>query len=316
MLTLVHGLESRLARRRVSQLQKEAAARGAFLREIDCENSSMEAVSQGLGAASLFAKETFLLVKDPMGIAGWEDEEVQSALLKAKSHHVVFFLSSQFKESEPLFQFVSKHGTVEEFGNLTVPQAKQWVKQEAEILGASFAPGADDALLALCGTDTERLFHETRKLAALKSIPSSAPITKEDVAFLVASSYEPKIFSTIDAMAAKDVRRATTLLAEHLKAGEPPLRLLSTFAWQFRILLSVKDLQERGVRQAEINRRLRLHPFVAQKSIRAASRFSFEELKELYRKLYDLDVSFKTSSQNAEQLLYLFFARAATKEKR
>ena len=91
-------------------------------------------------------------------------------------------------------------------------------------------------------------------------------ITKDDIGLLVSREIEPKIFSTIDALAARDRKLATKLLAEHLTKGESPIQLLSMFAWQFRILLSLKDLVERGVEAKEIEQKLKLHPFVFHKS--------------------------------------------------
>ncbi|MCH8049046.1 hypothetical protein IIC44_03040, partial [Patescibacteria group bacterium] len=160
----------------------------------------------------------------------------------------------------------------------------------------------------------EHLAKEILKLATFKHSSLKREITKDDVFLLVSKPLEPKIFSTIDAISTKNRKLATKLLSEHLFEGESPIQLLSMFAWQFRILLSQKDLMEKGVSAGEIAQKLKLHPFVAKKNFIAAKLCSLIELKEIYKRIFSLDIAFKTGRGNPDQLLYLFVASTASKK--
>jgi len=314
MLLLLHGPETYLARIRLQELKEQARAQGALILNIDCKETDFKEVFQELNTSSLFDSKKFLVFHDPFGLSQWGEKEFQDALLKADPHTLVF-MAGDIKKTDSLFKFLLKHGSREEFQKLKDIKLKNWIAQELKKQAASFLPETVEALLFSCGDDLERLSREVAKLAAFRRFSRQKQITKDDVLLLVSKELEPKIFSTIDAIAARDRKLATKLLAGHLKAGEPPLALLSMFAWQFRILLSLKDLAERGMPSGEIARKLKLHPFVFQKSFAATQRFSLEELKELYKKIFALDLAFKTGRGNPDQLLYLFVGQAVAKEK-
>ncbi|MCH7828792.1 DNA polymerase III subunit delta [Patescibacteria group bacterium] len=314
MLLLLYGPETYLARIRLQELKEQARAQGAFIFNIDCKEANLREVFQELNTPSLFDSKKFLVLRHPFGLSQWGEKEFQDALLKTDPHTLVF-MAREEKRTDPLFKFLLKHGKLEEFPKLKGSQLKSWIAGELKKHTVSFAPGVDDLLLFSCGDDLERLSREVAKLAAFRRFSLKKQITKDDVLLLVSQQLEPKIFSTIDAISAKDKKGATKLLQEHLNKGEAPLQLLSMFAWQFRLLLSIKDLEARGVSRQEITRKLKLQAFVAQKSFAATQRFSLEELKELYKKVFSLDLAFKTSKGNPDQLLYLFVASAGAKEK-
>jgi len=314
MLLLLYGPETYLARIRLQELKKEAAVQGALISETDCKEDDLKKVLQGLNISSLFNGKKFLVFHNPFHAKEWEEKEIQNILLKNHGHTLVF-IEKEPRKTSALFKFIARHGNIEEFLKLKGAKLKSWAAGEIQKQESSFAPGALEALLFFCGDDLERLSQEIQKLTAFRCFASQKQVTKDDVVFLVAKELEPKIFSTIDAIAARDRKLAMKLLAEHLQTGESPLQLLSMFAWQLRILLSQKDLMERGMTVQEIAQKLKLHPFAFQKSFAAVQHFSLNELKELYKKVFSLDLAFKTGRGNPDQLLHLFVASAATKEK-
>jgi DNA polymerase-3 subunit delta len=56
-------------------------------------------------------------------------------------------------------------------------------------------------------------------------------------------------------------------------------------------------LAEEGVRSSEIASRLKMHPFVAEKSVRQARNFSADELAQAMVKLAELDAGAKGGSR-------------------
>jgi len=314
MLLLMHGPETYLAGVRLKELKEEARVQGALIQDIDCKEEDLREVFSTLNTSSLFDSKRFLVFHDPFGFKEWEQKEFQAALLKSDPHTLVF-VAREPKNKDPLFKFLLQHGNQEEFLKLKGAELTNWARKELQAQEVLFAPGVDELLVFSCGDDLERLSCEIAKLKSFRHFSQETTITQEDVRSLVRTHSEPRIFATIDAISAKDRKGATKLLAEHLSKGEAPLQLLSMFAWQFRLLLSIKDLEERGMRREEIAGKLKLHPFVAQKNFAATKRFSLQELKEIYQRIFALDLAFKTGKGNPDQLLYLFVARAGAKEK-
>tara|TARA_Y100000310_G_C20664387_1_gene806636 strand:- start:527 stop:1471 length:945 start_codon:yes stop_codon:yes gene_type:complete len=314
MLLLLHGPETYLARVRLQELREEAAAQGALIQDIDCNEADLREVFQGLNTSSLFDSKRFLVFHNPFGLKEWGQKEFTTSLLKSDPHSLVF-VGEEPKKTDPLFKFLLQHGRHEEFVKLKGAELKSWARRELEQQEVSFAPGVDELLVFSCGDDLERISREISKLKSFRRFSQQTTVTPEDVRALVKAQIEPKIFATIDAISARNLKLATKLLSEHLSQGEPPLQLLSMFAWQFRLLLSIKDMEERGIQREEIAQKLKLHPFVAKKSFVASQRFSLQELKELYIKIFSLDLALKTSRGDPNQLLYLFVASVAAKEK-
>ncbi|MCX6720019.1 MAG: hypothetical protein NTV36_02835, partial [Candidatus Staskawiczbacteria bacterium] len=123
-------------------------------------------------------------------------------------------------------------------------------------------------------------------------------VTREDVALLVKPNIENDIFKTIDALASKNKKLALSLLHKHLDNGDNSLYLLSMIAYQFRNLLIIK----------ENPRNSGLHPFVVQKSLYLCNQFTIEQLKKIYRKIFQVDLDIKTGKVEPELALDLLLA--------
>jgi DNA polymerase-3 subunit delta len=77
-------------------------------------------------------------------------------------------------------------------------------------------------------------------------------------------------------------------------------------AYQFRNLLLVKELAERRLMYNSIVKKSGLHPFVVKKSYFNCSKFSFDELKNIYKKIFQIDLDIKTGKIEPETALDLF----------
>jgi DNA polymerase-3 subunit delta len=137
--------------------------------------------------------------------------------------------------------------------------------------------------------------NEIEKLASYKNNKTIGPV---DVDLLVKPRIEPEIFKTIDAIAFNShwagKKQALKLLHDHLEKGDHPLYLLSMISFQFRNLLVIKDLMEKNVPYYSIPKMTKMHPFVVKKTYEQARKFSFQELKKIYQKIFQVDLSIKT----------------------
>lgn len=143
------------------------------------------------------------------------------------------------------------------------------------------------------GPDLWRLSNEIEKLANYKKT-----IERQDIEFLIKPNTENEIFKTIDAFASKNKKLALDLLHKHLDDGEAPLYLLTMIAYQFRNLLIIKE-NPRGSG---------LHPFVVQKSEYLCRQFSFEQIKKIYLKIFQIDLDIKVGKIEPETALDLLLA--------
>jgi DNA polymerase-3 subunit delta len=119
---------------------------------------------------------------------------------------------------------------------------------EAKTLGAGFAPGAVELLLARVGANTRLLVEETRKLSAYaeKNGEAAAVITEENVAELTPNTAEGDFFETAEAFFSGDLKWTLAALHRHFFAGGDARPVISALQNRNRLLLQVRTLIDAG----------------------------------------------------------------------
>lgn len=126
------------------------------------------------------------------------------------------------------------------------------VLAEAKSLGASFAPGAVDLMLAKVGPNTRLLVEETRKLAtyALPTGPAKdgdkAVIEEAHVAELTPNVAEGDFFEAAEAFFSGDLQWTLAALHRHFFAGGDARPVISALQNRNRILLQIRALVDAG----------------------------------------------------------------------
>lgn len=253
-----------------------------------------------LGTPNLLSPKRLVITKNLIS-SGKEEEreetlnylEKNKTLADDKDLVVVFFENNLPKKTNALFKFLSKNAKSQNFEKLAGLRIESWVlKRIKELdLKASISKSALEKLIAYSGGDTHVLNSEIQKLV---NFSDGRIINDEDVERLVNANISIKIFDTIAALGNNNKKEAARLLHEHLKKGEDPFYLFSMFVYQFRNLLKVADLKDRGGSEYEIAKTAGLHPFVVKKSLAQIRNFSLDKLKNIYQELSELDTKIKT----------------------
>jgi len=265
-----------------------------------------------LSSSGLFSNKKLVIVKNILAIKkDFESSKLEKFLKdeakKDKSDLIlVFWEAGKPKKVNRFFKLLQKVAKRQEFELLEGAKLKNWVIGEIKNIGnIAITPKAMEKLIIFVGNDLALLSKEIEKLVNYKS---KGEITEEDVDLLVKSKINTDIFRTIDSLSCGDKKTAAKLLHDHLEAGEDPFYLLSMYFFQFRNLLKVKPLAEKNISQPEIAAKLKIHPFVAKKSIEQGRNFSSARLKKLYGKLCEIDAEAKTGKVEIEMALDRFVA--------
>jgi len=80
---------------------------------------------------------------------------------------------------------------------------------------------------------------------------------------------------------------------------------------QFRLMIQVKELQEKNAPGPEIPKTLGQHPFVMEKIGQQARNFTMDQLVRIYAHLLDIDVAIKTGEVGDVLALDLLVAELA-----
>jgi DNA polymerase-3 subunit delta len=235
-------------------------------------------------------------------LSAWQKEYLEGLTQYLKrlpeTTRLVFVEDKSISERNPVHRLAltDKCGHVREFKPPQRRELNRWVEERVRKKGGQISPAAVEELAAFVGSDLRLLDQEIEKLVVY--VGQAHPISGDDVHLLVSYVQEANIFEMVDALGQRDGQQAAKLLHQLLDAGEHPLALLGMIVRQFRIMIQVKELSERGLSQQDIAARLRLHHFVVKKAMRQAMNFSMEQLEAIYRRLLETDVAIKTGQMD------------------
>ena len=268
-------------------------------------------IIMNISSGGLFSSKKLVIIKNIL--AGKKDLESEKfeKFLKAEAKKdksdliLIFWESGKTKKGGKLYKLLKKIAKCQEFELLEGAKLKNWVIGEFKKSDITINSAAVEKLVVFVGNDLNLLSREIEKLATYKS---KGEITGGDIDLLVKSKIDTDIFKTVDALARGDKKTALKMLHDHLEDGEDPFYLLSMYFYQFRNLVKVKPLAEKNMPPAEIASKLKMHPFVARKSLDQARNFSWEKLKSLYNSLCEIDFESKTGKTDIALALDKFVA--------
>lgn len=125
-------------------------------------------------------------------------------------------------------------------------------------------------------------------------------ITKQIVETLVPKSLESNVFSLGEFVLSQQTQKAIQTYRELVLQKEEPIKLLALLISQYRLLLQIKVLQEKGYQHIDIVKLLKQHPYRVQVGMAQANRFSLSQIATVFRQLIQTDYQLKTSAMDKQ----------------
>jgi len=304
MLIFLYGQDTYRSRQKLNEIinhYKKIHKSGLNLKYFDGKNLSFQDFKDEIRSVSMFAEKKLAVLKNTFLNKNFKENFLRDSKEFAESKNIVLFYEEEEFSGDKLFKFLKKHAKSQEFKPLQSQKLKNWVKKGFDDYGIEIREEALEKLINFVGSDLWQMANEIKKLVSYKLKCPNPEISQRDIELLVKPKIENDIFKTIDAIASKNKKQALDLIHKHLEKGDTPLYLLSMINFQFRNLLIVKSSRF-GYEK------LKMHPYVIQKSTQQARKFNFEELKKIYQKIFQVDLSIKTGKVEPETALDLFIA--------
>jgi DNA polymerase-3 subunit delta len=185
----------------------------------------------------------------------------------------------------------------------TLPRGEvmiRWIQERAKAMGGQFTPEAAERLASQAGDETRLIDQEIRKI--LTYVDFKRPVEPDDVEHLTPFSRQGDIFAMVDALANHKGREAQGML-HRLLEEQDALSIFGMVVRQFRLLLQTREVLDKGGREMDVVRDLKISPFVAGKLVPQAQHFTQKNLEAIYRRLLELDEAAKTSQIEADLAL-------------
>jgi DNA polymerase-3 subunit delta len=314
MIIFLYGPDTYRSKQKLNEIikhYKKIHKSGLSLQYFDFKEDNFEDFRDAFKSFPMFIEKKLMVLKNLFSNPKAENDFLKNLKEFSDSKEIILIYEEEMNEKKLLFKHLKKENKSQKFELLEGNSLKNWAKKEFQKYSTEIAPLALDLLINYVGNDLWQMENEIKKLV---NFCNKHEIKTKDIELLVKPKIETDIFQTIDAIAAKNKRKALSLLKEHLEKGDSPAYLLAMINFQFRNLLMVKSyLAEREFYPSYANRRilarkLGMHPFVVEKTLFQARKFQLEELKKIYQKIFQVDLDIKTGKVDPETDLDLLIA--------
>ncbi len=170
---------------------------------------------------------------------------------------------------------------------------RQFAMAEARGRGHRLAEDAADALVDAVGSDLGALDDAVERLSLYAG--EGRPIGIQAVEAVVTRVRVDTIWALVDAVSARDARRALGAAGSLLADREPPLRILAMIARQLRMVARMREALASGMRPPDAAKAAGAPPFKARELTEAARRYRLPDLASAFDVLAEADRSLKGS---------------------
>ena len=223
----------------------------------------------------------------------------------------MIFVESEVDKRGKLYKAVQAKGRAVELGRQDETMLIRWIAGSVKKEGKQISETVIRHFVMKVGTDMENIQKELEKLFCYTL--EKNVITVDDVETICTTQITNQIFDMVNAVAAKQQRKALELYYNLLALKEPPMRILFLLTRQFKLLLEVKTLDKQGYARKDIGTKTGLHPFVVEKYQQQTKTFSQKELREIMEESAEIEESVKTGSLTDMLGVELFIVKHSAK---
>ena len=238
-----------------------------------------------------FADRRVILVENS-GFFKNKCDELADYMKEIPDYLCLVFVESEVDKRSRMYKAVKNIGRVTEFARQDEKTLMRWAAGLLGKEGKKITQRDMELLLTKTGTDMGNLRMELEKLITYTT--GRDVVTARDIEEICTTQIQNKIFDMVSAVTGKNQKRALELYYDLLTLKEPPMKILTLLARQFRQLLLIKEFEEEGVAQPEMASRLGVHSFVVKKLAACARAYRIRELKQAIADFVGADEAVKT----------------------
>ncbi len=316
MIYFLFGKDTYRSRQKLNQIierYKKRHQSGLNFIDINLEEQDLQDFEKAIKTVSMFDEKKLIVVKGAFKQSDNLQQKLLDHLKKRKlikdQNTIIVFWVEQVDLKNELAQFLNKKAKTQKFELLSSSKLKKWTEKYIQQQEGKIDAQAIRILIEYIGNDLWRMSNEIDKLLSYKSNQKDKQIKAEDIQQLVKPEIDINIFNIIDALGEKNKKRALKLTQDYLKQGGDEQYLFNRFVYQFRNLIKIRQLLDQKHPVYLLSKKANIHPFVAKKTSYQARNFNFEDLKNIYNQLLEIDIQVKTGKLKLKPALEIFLAQ-------
>lgn len=246
-----------------------------------------------------FFKEKRMILVENSGFFKNSCDDLAEYMSQVPESTCFVFVEEEVDKRSKLFKAASRAGSAVEFETPKEDMLIRWILGRIQREGKKITQSVMQLFLSKTGSDMENIDKELEKLICYTL--DKTEISAADVEAICTGQTENKIFEMIDAISAKNQKKALDLYYDLLALKEAPMRILFLIARQFQNLLLIKSMSAKGYPAVSIAKTAGMPSFVVQKNLRQAGAFKINQLKEAIEDCGQAEEDVKTGRM-ADQL--------------
>lgn len=246
-----------------------------------------------------FFKEKRMILLENSGFFKNSCDDLAEYMSQVPESTCFVFVEEEVDKRSKLFKAASRAGSAVEFETPKEDMLVRWILGRIQREGKKITQSVMQLFLSKTGSDMENIDKELEKLICYTL--DKTEIAAADVEAICTGQTENKIFEMIDAISAKNQKKALDLYYDLLALKEAPMRILFLIARQFQNLLLIKSMSAKGYPAVSIAKTAGMPSFAVQKNLRQAGAFKINQLKEAIEDCGQAEEDVKTGRM-ADQL--------------
>jgi DNA polymerase III subunit delta len=208
----------------------------------------------------------------------------------------LIIVEPKFDKRLTLYKTFKKKTKIKDFAELDERGLSTWLSEEAKTRGGALQKADAQYLVQRVGMGQMGLHNELEKLLSYQPV-----ITRSVIDLLTEPEPQSTVFDLLDAAFSGNPKRAIELYQDQRKQQVEPQAIMGMLCWQMHILAVVKANLKLG--PSGIASAAKFNPYVVNKTLNLTRNQSLQDIKNLLKRVLDLDIRLKTESIDADEAL-------------
>jgi len=305
---LLYGTENYFIQKIKDMLVKNVLSDEENLSTYDLTETSIQEVVADVETYPFFGDRKLIIATNATFLKAKPDKlsfehqlEVLEQYLEMPVDYSILVLIAPYEkidERKKISKALKKKGLVAECNPVKEYEIKNWMMDLAKQLKIEIAENAYEIFENELSNDLNIMEKELEKIAM--HIGEGGIVTKQVAEEMVSHTISSSGIRLVDAVIEGNLAKAISIYKDLEKMKEEPIALIGLLAFQFRTILRVKLLKQKGYSSGQMQKQLGAHPYVIKIALNREAKFSVQQLKAFMDNLAETDAIMKQGKMDKE----------------
>ena len=304
---LIYGNNYSLIKREIDKIKEDTLD----VVKYDLSNTKVDELLDDASCISLFSGKKVLIGENALFLTSSDtttdnDLTYLEKYLKDNNHEnitIFYVLKEKLDDRKKIVKLFKDRAKVISFEDIDDKNLYKFVLDEFKKEGFKLDIKTANYFVSYVGKNIDIIISEINKMKIYKD--NNKLITIDDINNISSKGFNDNVFDLTDAIMKKDFDKIFGVYNDLITIGEDEIKILSLISNQFILVYQCKLLDESNCDQKAIANLLNVHPYRVKLALETD--YMTYELKNIIKKLHDLDFKIKSGNIDKKVGLKNFF---------